>query len=51
VLTGTATLEASDASPVALAAGDAFTMPAGRAHGLTAVSADLELLAVALPPQ
>jgi quercetin dioxygenase-like cupin family protein len=51
VLAGTATLDADGVAPMALAAGDAFTVPAGLAHALTAVSADLELLAVALPPQ
>lgn len=51
VLAGAATLDAEGAPPAALAAGDAFTVPAGLAHALTAVSPDLELLAVSLTPQ
>ncbi len=51
LLTGAATLEAEGQPPMALAAGDCFTVPAGLAHGLTGVTPDLELLAVALPAQ
>jgi quercetin dioxygenase-like cupin family protein len=51
LLAGAATLEAEGHPPQPLAAGDCFTAPAGLAHALTAVSPDLELLAVSLPPQ
>jgi len=51
LLAGAATLDAEGHPSRTLAAGDSFTVPAGLAHALTAVSPDLELLAVSLPPQ
>lgn len=49
VLTGGVDLTPDDEAPVALAAGDSFTVPAGMAHRLSGFSEDLELLEVALP--
>ena len=49
VLAGGLTLDAAGQSSQTLAAGDACVVPAGLAHAMTACSADLELLEVAMP--